>query len=88
MGLLLLSSTFGTSVDPAPSDLRDGHGELLLMPFCVCRVGTNEKDVIVITPNELESSPTLVQGKVVLSLNDSMSVRKITLRLYGVVSVA
>ena len=54
----------------------------------LCRIGTNEQDVIVITPNELESTPTLVRGKVVLSLNDSISVRSISLRLYGVVSVA
>ena len=59
-----------------------------MLTLCLCRVGTNEKDVIVITPNELESAPTLVQGRVVLSLNDSISVRNITLRLYGVVSVA
>jgi len=53
-----------------------------------CRVGTNEKDVIVITPSELESAPTLVQGRVALSLNDSLSVRNITLRMYGVATVA
>jgi len=52
------------------------------------RIGTNEKDVIVITPSELETSPTLVRGKVVLSLNDYLTVRNITLRMYGVASVA
>jgi hypothetical protein len=53
-----------------------------------CRVGTNEKDVIVITPSELESVRKLVTGRVVLSLNDSLSVRGITLSLYGVATVA
>lgn len=53
-----------------------------------CRVGTNEKDVIVITPSELESAPTPVRGRVVLSLNESLSVRNITLRMYGVATVA
>ena len=52
------------------------------------RVGTNEKDVIVITPSELESAPTLVRGRVVLSLNDSLSVKALTLRMYGVATVA
>lgn len=52
------------------------------------RVGTNERDVIVITPSELESAPTLVQGTVVLSLNDSLTVKSITLRMYGVAQVA
>ena len=52
------------------------------------RIGTNSKDVIVITPSEMESTPTLVRGRVVLSLNDSLSVKNITLRMYGVASVA
>jgi hypothetical protein len=54
----------------------------------MCRIGTNSKDVIVITPSEIESSPTLVRGRVVLSLNDSLSIKNITLRMYGVATVA
>lgn len=62
--------------------LSDQYGRL------TCRVGTNEKDVIVLTPSDMETAPTLVQGRVVLSLSDSLSVRSINLRMYGVASVA
>ena len=71
-----------------PKSACDIYLFVMMFTFSLCRVGTNERDVIVITPSELESTPTLVRGRVVLSLNDSLSVRNITLRMYGVANVA